>query len=221
MTARTLKITEKIYDYLIDATARELPVQRKLREETAAEQPWASMQISPDQGQFMALLATMTGARRAIEVGTFTGYSALAVALAMPPDGKLVCCDINPDTTAVARRYWAEAGVAQKIELRLAPAVETLDALLKEGGAGQYDMMFIDADKTAYDAYYEHGLQLLRAGGIVLIDNVLWGGAVADPKERDASTRAIRALNKKIRDDQRVDMVLLTIGDGLLMARKR
>jgi caffeoyl-CoA O-methyltransferase len=220
MSSRTLKITEKIYDYLIDATTRERPVQRRLREETA-KLPWAGMQISPDQGQFMGLVATMIGARHAIEVGTFTGYSALAVALALPSDGRLVCCDVNAETTAIARRYWDEAGVGGKIDLRIAPAVETLDALLHAGGAGTYDMMFIDADKTSYDAYYERGLQLLRAGGIVLIDNVLWGGAVADPRERDASTRAIRALNTKIRDDQRVDMTLLTVGDGLLMARKR
>lgn len=179
------------------------------------------MQISPDQGQFMALLARLIGARRAIEIGTFTGYSALAVALALPEDGRLICCDINAETTALARRFWAEAGVAAKIDLRIAPATETLDALLAAGEAGRFDMVFIDADKTAYDGYYERALGLLRAGGLVVIDNVLWDGAVADPRETGASTRALRALNAKIRDDQRVDASLVAIGDGVTLARKR
>ena len=224
MSPRAPRMTDRLYDYLLDASLRELPIQKTLRDVTE-DMPGASMQISPDQGQFMALIARMIGARRAIEVGTFTGYSALAVALAMPPDGRLVCCDLNAETTSVARRFWTEAGVADKIDLRIAPALKTLDALLAEGGpgkgAGQYDMMFIDADKTGYDAYYERGLQLLRAGGVMLIDNVLWGGSVADPKDRDASTEAIRALNVKIRDDKRVDQTLLTIGDGLTVVRKR
>jgi caffeoyl-CoA O-methyltransferase len=219
MSPRMIEMTDRLYDYLLEATLREHPVQRKLREATRGI-AGAGMQISPDQGQFMALLARVIGARRVIEVGTFTGYSALAVALALPPDGQMVCCDINPETTAVARRFWTEAGVADKIDLRIAPALETLDALLAADGRGRYDMIFIDADKTAYDAYYERGLELLRSGGLILVDNVLWGGAVADPKDRDTSTRAIRALNKKIRDDARVDMSLLTIGDGLTVARK-
>ncbi|HEY1722380.1 MAG TPA: class I SAM-dependent methyltransferase [Magnetospirillaceae bacterium] len=217
-------MTETLYDYLLDTSLREHPVQKKLREATVGI-PGAGMQISPDQGQFMALVARIIGARRAIEVGTFTGYSALAVALAMPEDGRIVCCDINAETTSIARRFWTEAGVADKIDLRIAPALKTLDALLAEdgpgNGAGTYDMMFIDADKTGYDSYYERGLQLLRAGGVMLIDNVLWGGSVADPKDHEASTEAIRALNLKVRDDKRVDMCLLTVGDGLSMVRKR
>jgi predicted O-methyltransferase YrrM len=220
MSPRTLGLTDKLYDYVIDATVREHPVLARLREATA-RMPGAGMQISPDQGQFMGFLARLIGVRRAIEVGTYTGYSALAVALALPDDGKLICCDVNAETTRVGQRFWGEAGVAGRIDLRIAPAIETLDALLAAGEADRFDMVFIDADKPAYDAYYERALRLLRTGGLIVIDNVLWDGAVADPKDKSASTKALRALNAKIRDDQRVDCSLVTIGDGVMLARKR
>lgn len=179
------------------------------------------MQLAPEQGQFLALLVELTGARRALEVGSFTGYSGLCLALALPADGRLVACDISEDFTAIARRYWTEAGVAEKIDLRLAPALESLDALLDGGAAGSFDFMFVDADKENYPNYYERGLGLLRPGGLMAIDNVLWGGAVADPARQDADTEAIRALNAKLRDDERVTLSLVPIGDGLTLARKR
>jgi predicted O-methyltransferase YrrM len=181
----------------------------------------AGMQISPEQGQFMALLAELIGARRAIEVGTFTGYSALCVAQALPADGKLIACDISEEFTSVARRYWAKSGIADRIELRLAPALDTLKSLLADGGAGSFDFAFIDADKTQYDAYYEAILKLLRPGGLVTIDNVLWSGAVADGRKRDADTIALRALNEKLKSDKRITLSMLPIGDGLTLARKR
>ena len=220
MANRSLSITDQVYDYLLDATLREPPLLRELRDETS-RMPSANMQIAPEQGQFMALLAELTGATRALEIGTFTGYSALSVALAMPPDGRLTACDISEEYTSVARRYWARAGVADRIELRLGPAVETLDALIAEGRGGGYDFAFIDADKQGYDAYYERALVLLRTGGLVAVDNVLWGGQVADPADADPDTVAIRALNAKIRDDSRVAMSLVPVGDGLMLARKR
>jgi caffeoyl-CoA O-methyltransferase len=179
------------------------------------------MQIGADQGALLALLVRSLDARMALEIGTFTGYSALAVAAALPPGGKLVCCDISDEWTTIARRYWKEAGVAEKIELRLAPALQSLRALERERGAGSFDFAFVDADKTAYDAYYESCLKLLRPGGLVAFDNVLWSGTVADPKAHDADTDALRALNLKIRDDARVDSCLLTVGDGVMLARKR
>ncbi len=220
MSSRTLKLTAPVYDYLLSASLREPPVLARLREETA-RRPGAGMQISPEQGQFMALLIEVTGARRVIEVGTFTGYSALCMALALPAGGWLLTCDIDREATAVARRYWAEAGVAERIELRLGPAASTLDALLAGGAAGQIDFMFIDADKTGYDGYYERALRLLRPGGLMAIDNVLWGGAVADRRDRSPDTEAIRALNAKIRDDARVSACMLPVGDGLTLARRR
>jgi predicted O-methyltransferase YrrM len=191
----------------------------RLRAETR-RMPNASMQISPEQAQFMGLLVRVIGARRALEIGTFTGYSALAVALALPADGSLICCDVSEEWTSVARRYWREAGVAGRIDLRLAPAADTLAALIASGASGSFDFAFIDADKENYDLYYEHCLRLVRPGGLIAIDNALWHGAVADPKCKDGDTAAIRALNRKIRDDRRVDMVLLPIGDGLLLARR-
>jgi caffeoyl-CoA O-methyltransferase len=213
-------LSDDLYDYLLGVSLREPPLLARLREETA-EMPLAVMQISPEQGQFMALLAELIGARRVLEVGTFTGYSALAVALALPADGRIVACDVNEDTTAVARRYWAEAGVADKIELRLGPAVDTLEALLAEGGGETFDFAFIDADKVNYDAYYEGALALLRQGGLMVIDNVLWSGAVADPERQDADTSALRALNAKLHDDQRISLSLLPVSDGITLARKR
>jgi len=220
MSNRTIDLTDRLYDYLLKVSLRELPLLAELRAETA-KLPMAGMQISPEQGQFMALLAELIGARRALEVGTFTGYSSLVVALAMPADGKLVACDVSEEFTAIARRYWARAGVAAKIDLRLAPALDTLGKLLADGGAGTFDLAFIDADKKEYDGYYEAVLKLLRPGGLLLIDNVLWDGAVADPKKRDSDTLAIRALNKKLHDDKRISLSLIPIGDGLTLARKR
>jgi predicted O-methyltransferase YrrM len=205
---------------LLDVTVREPAVLTKLRDETG-RMPRGGMQISPEQGQFMALLVELIGARRAIEVGVFTGYSSLRVALAMPADGKLVACDVSEEFTNVARRYWREAGVESKVDLRLGPALATLNALIAEGGRGTYDFAFIDADKSNYDGYYERCLELVRAGGLIAVDNTLWSGAVADPSQQDPDTRAIRELNAKIPDDPRVSSSLVPIGDGLLLARKR
>src|SRR5262245_11111459 len=188
-----IEITPRLVEYVHAQSLREPKVLQRLREETA-KIPMAGMQISPVQGQFMQLLVGLTGATRYLEVGTFTGYSSLAVALAMPPEGRLVCCDMSEEWTAVARRFWKKAGVAEMIELRLAPAAETLDALLGAGGAGTFDLAFIDADKKNYDLYYERSLALLRRNGLVLIDNVLWSGSVADPKKNDADTAALKAL---------------------------
>lgn len=220
MPKRHIALTEKLQDYVLDASLREPAVLRRLRQETA-RLPLAAMQIAPDQGQFMALLARLVGARRCLEIGTFTGYSALAVALALPEDGRLIACDVNPETTSIARRYWAEAGVAQRIELRLAPALETLEALLAGGEDGRFDFIFIDADKENYDAYYERALRLLRAGGLILLDNVLWGGWVADRRRADPETASLRALNDKLHRDERIDLALLPLADGITLVRKR
>jgi len=220
MSSRTIPMTDRLYDYLLKVSLREPPLLAALRAETA-KMPMAMMQISPEQGQFMALLAELIGARKAIEVGTFTGYSALCVAAALPPDGKLIACDISEEFTSVARRYWAKSGIGDRIELRLAPALDTLKSLLADGGAGSFDFAFIDADKTQYDAYYEAILKLLRPGGLVTIDNVLWSGAVADGRKRDADTLALRALNEKLKTDKRISLSMLPIGDGLTLARKR
>ena len=206
--------------YIREEITLETPVQKRLRAETALL-PQGGMQIGEDQGALLALLVRSIGARMALEIGTFTGYSALAVAAALPPDGELVCCDNSEEWTAIARRYWKEAGLERKIDLRLAPALETLAALERERGAGSFDFAFIDADKPAYDAYYESCLRLLRAGGLIALDNMLWSGNVADPNRHDADTDALRALNAKIRDDARVDSCLLTVGDGVMLARKR
>jgi caffeoyl-CoA O-methyltransferase len=220
MSSRTIPMTDRLYDYLLKVSLREPPLLAALRAETA-KLPMAGMQISPEQGQFMALLAELIGARRAIEVGTFTGYSALCVAQALPHDGKLIACDISEEFTSVARRYWAKSDIADRIELRLAPALDTLKSLLAGGGAGSFDFAFIDADKTQYDAYYEAILKLLRPGGLITIDNVLWSGAVADGRKRDADTVALRALNEKLKTDKRITLSMLPIGDGLTLARKR
>jgi len=219
MSSRSLNLDDTLYRYLLDHSLREHPAQAALREATRS-QPHAAMQISPEQGQLMAMLVRLMGARRTIEIGVFTGYSALTVALALPADGELLACDISDEYTRVGRPYWEAAGVAHKIDLRLAPALDTLDARLAEGAAGHYDFAFIDADKTNYDAYYERCLQLMRPGGLIAIDNVLWGGSVARPAE-DASTAAIQALNRKLHRDERIDLVIVPIGDGLTLARKR
>ena len=220
MASRTLSLTDPLYDYLLKVSLREPPLLTRLREETEAL-PLANMQISPEQGQFMALLVELIGARRTLEVGTFTGYSALCVARALPADGQIVACDVSAEYTDVARRYWAEAGIADKIDLRLAPALDTLDALLDDGQAGAFDFAFIDADKENYDGYFERCLALLRAGGLVAVDNVLWNGAVINPVKQDPDTQAIRALNAKLQQDQRVSLSIVPIGDGLALARKR
>jgi predicted O-methyltransferase YrrM len=219
MAHRSLNVDETLYDYLLSHSLREHPSQRALREATRAH-PHAGMQIGPEQGQFMALLVKLIGARRAIEVGVFTGYSALAVALALPEDGHLLACDISTEYTSIGRQHWEAAGMAHKIELCIAPALATLDARLAAGGAGSYDFAFIDADKTGYDAYYERCLKLLRPGGLIAIDNVLWSGSVARPA-KDADTAALQALNTKLHSDARIDISLLPIGDGLTLARKR
>jgi predicted O-methyltransferase YrrM len=204
----------------VDGTVTETDVQRRLRAETA-RLPNASMQIGADLGALLALMIRTLGARNALEVGTFTGYSALAVAMALPADGRLVACDVSDEWTSIGRRHWAEAGVAGKIDLRLGPAAGTLQALLRERGEGSFDFMFIDADKTGYDGYYESGLVLVRAGGMIALDNMIWGGRVADPAVVDDDTVALRTLNAKIAADRRVDACLATIGDGVTLARKR
>ena len=219
MSSRTIRMNDAIDAYVRRASLRETDVQRRLREETAALE-YAGMQISPEQGQLMRMLTGLIGARRAIEVGVFTGYSALSVALALPENGELIACDVNEEWTDIARRYWSEAGVASKIRLHLAPALETLDALIREGRSGEFDTAFIDADKTGYDVYYERCLDLLRPGGLVLVDNVLWSGKVADESDRSEDTVALRAFNAKLRDDSRIELCMLPVGDGLTLARK-
>jgi caffeoyl-CoA O-methyltransferase len=220
MSNRSITLTDSLYDYMNDVSLREPPLLLALREETS-ELTQRSMQISPEQGQFMALLARLIGARRCLEVGVFTGYSSLATALALPDDGRIIACDVSEEWTAVARRYWQRAGVEHKIELHLAPATVTLDALLAEGRGGTFDFAFIDADKTNYLPYYERTLRLLRVGGLALIDNTLWSGRVADPEVADPDTVALRHFNEVLHRDERVDLALLPLGDGLTLARKR
>ena len=219
MTNKTIVLTNELYDYVLSVSLREPAVLKRLREETARD-PMARMQIAPEQGQFMALLVQLIGAKKALEIGVFTGYSSLCVALALPAHGKLIACDVSEGWTAVARRYWAEAGVADKIDLRLAPALETLDKLLKQGQADTFDFAFIDADKVGYDAYYERTLQLLRPGGLMLLDNMLRGGRVIDAAERGEDTQAIREINIKLHHDKRVALSLLPVADGLTLALK-
>ncbi|HEU4485433.1 MAG TPA: class I SAM-dependent methyltransferase [Povalibacter sp.] len=218
--SRQVALTDHLQQYILANSVREPTVLAQLRAETA-QLAQASMQIGAEQGQFMALLAKLIGARRCLEIGVFTGYSSLVVALALPNDGKIVACDVSEEWTAIARRYWTLAGVDHKIDLRLRRATRTLDELIERGESGSYDYAFIDADKTNYDAYYERVLTLLRPGGLVLLDNVLWSGRVADPAVTDADTVALRELNAKVHRDERVDVSLVGIGDGLLLARKR
>ena len=217
--SRLMRVTEELMSYVEHVGARETPAQIHCREETR-KMPMAMMQIGPDQGAFMALIAKLIGAKRYLEIGTFTGYSALSVALALPADGKVVCCDVSKEFTDKARAYWKEAGVESKIDLRLGPALETLDAMIAAKGA-PFDYAFIDADKSNYDGYYERALKLLRPGGLIALDNMLWSGAVADPANTDKDTVALRALNAKIHADARVDMALAAIGDGVMLARKK
>jgi predicted O-methyltransferase YrrM len=220
MSNRSISLTESLYDYLLSVSLREPPLLLALREETAALST-RSMQIAPEQGQFMALLLRLMGARRCLEVGVYTGYSSLVTALALPDEGRLVACDVSEEWTAIARRYWRLAGVEHKIELRLAPATDTLDALVAAGEAGRFDTAFIDADKTNYLAYYERALLLLRPGGLIVVDNTLWSGRVADPESADADTVALRHFNEILHRDERVELSLVPVGDGLTLARKR
>lgn len=220
MSRRSIGLDERVYEYLLDVSLREPDVLRRLREETAAREN-ADMQIAPEQGQFMALLVRLIGAERTLEVGTFTGYSALVVALALPPHGRVTALELSEEYAAVAGRWWAEGGVAEKIEIRVAPAAASLDRMLEEGLAGRYDFAFIDADKAGYVDYWERCLRLVRKGGLILVDNVLWDGRVADPANDEESTEAIRAFNARVRDDDRVDISLVPVGDGLTLARVR
>ena len=220
MSRDSLGLSEQLSQYLRSVAVREDDDLKHLREVTAHHK-MAGMQIAPEQGQFMALLVELTAARKYLEIGTFTGYSAMWVAKAMGPQGHIVCLDVSEDYTSVAREHWKRAGVDGRIHLRVAPALETLRVMIAGGESGSYDMAFIDADKTNYDGYYEAALKLLRQGGLIAIDNVLWSGAVADPEDNSTDTVALRAVNKKISHDERVTVSMIPIGDGLTLARKR
>jgi predicted O-methyltransferase YrrM len=220
MSNNTLGLPPAVADYLRSVSLREPEILTKLREETR-QQPMSQMQIAPEQGQLMALLVQLIGAKKTLEVGVFTGYSALIVALALPPDGKIIACDVSEAYTTIARRYWQAAGVADKIDLRIAPALETLDQLLASGQEGTFDFAFIDADKNNYDGYYERSLRLVRPGGLIAIDNVLWSGKVADEQVQDNQTTKIRDLNQKLQRDSRVQISMVPIADGLTLALKQ
>lgn len=219
MSNQTLGLAPHLYAYFQSVCLREAESLRQLRQETARH-PMARMQIAPEQGQFMALLVQLMGAEKTLEIGVFTGYSALAIALALPPQGKVVACEVNREYGDIARRHWQKAGIAHKIDLKIAPALGTLEALLAAGEANTFDFAFIDADKANYDGYYEGSLKLVRPGGLIVIDNILWGGKVADPIVEDSQTRAIRALNEKLHRDSRVNLSLVPIADGLALALK-
>ncbi|HEY9647136.1 MAG TPA: class I SAM-dependent methyltransferase [Chroococcidiopsis sp.] len=220
MSNKTIGLDPSLYDYLLSVSLREPDILFRLRQETS-QHPRASMQIAPEQGQFMALLVQLIGATKILEVGVFTGYSSLAVALALPPQGTIVACDISEEFTSVARRYWQDSGVAHKIDLRLAPALLTLDQLIADGQSNTFDFAFIDADKENYLHYYERVLQLVRPGGLIAIDNVLWSGRVAQPDLHDADTSSLRELNQLLHRDQRIVLSLVPIADGLTLALKR
>ena len=220
MSNASIGLPPDLHAYLIRYGVREPDILRRLRDETA-DLPQHGMQIAPEQGALMALLVRLSGARRGIELGTFTGYSSLAVMLAMPPDGTMVCCDVSDEWTSVARRYWSEAGVADRVDLRLAPAIETLDALLASGAAGTFDFAFIDANKRDYPEYHERIVQLLGSGGLALYDNVLWEGGVIDASMTDADTIGIRRLNERLATDERVTISMIPVADGLTLALKR
>ncbi len=218
MANQTLGLEDNLYKYLLELSLREPEILNQLRQETA-KHPMARMQIAPEQGQFMALLVQLMGAKKTLEIGVFTGYSTLAVALALPRDGKVIACDISEEYTSIALPYWQKAGVADKIDLRIAPALETLDELINQAPES-FDFTFIDADKSNYDAYYECALKLVRPGGLIAIDNVLWSGRVADPEVQDNRTKKIRALNQKLHQDERINLSLVPIADGLTLALK-
>ena len=219
MARSTLTLTDSLREYILDVSLREHPLLQALREETATH-PDAKMQISPDQGQFMATLLRMIQARSVLEIGTFTGYSALAMALVLPPDGHLTACDVSEDFTNIARGYWSKAGVNDRITLHIAPASKTLSQLIADGKQNSFDAAFIDADKESYDLYYEYSLTLIRPGGIIMIDNVLRGGDAADPTTESLSTQSIQSLNQKLHQDSRIHLTLVPIGDGLTIAQK-
>lgn len=220
MTGKTLPLDDALYRYLLDVSLRETPLLKRLRDETQAL-PNANWQVAPEQGQFLNLLVKLTGAKRLLEIGTFTGYSALCMASALPADGQLICCDLPGDYNQIAKRYWFNAEVHERIELRLAPALETLGQLEREGRGESFDLIFIDADKANYPVYLEHALALVRPGGVILFDNTLWSGRVLEQAPDSADTRAIQTLNRRLKSDQRVDLTLLPIGDGLTLCRKR
>ncbi|MDJ0692199.1 MAG: class I SAM-dependent methyltransferase [Xenococcaceae cyanobacterium MO_188.B32] len=219
MQKKTIGLDRQLYEYLLSVSVQEAEVLQKLREETAKHTA-ARMQIAPEQGQFMALLVQLLRAKKTLDIGVFTGYSSLVVALALPPEGKIIACDIDEKSTAIARSYWQQAGVADKIDLCIAPALETLDKLIDEGQTATFDFAFIDADKRNYDNYYEKALQLIRPGGLIAVDNVLWSGRVADPQDNDKRTVAMRAFNQKLAQDRRVKISLVPIADGLTLALK-
>lgn len=220
MSNKTIGLSDDLAAYVVEVGTREPDVLARLRRETAAL-PQHGMQIAPEEGAFLAFLVELTGARRCIEVGTFTGYSSLAVALALPEDGRIVCCDVSEEWTSLARRFWDEAGVANRIDLRIAPAAETLDRLLGDGEQDGYDFAFVDADKAGYDGYYERLLRLVRPGGLIAFDNTLWGGEVLDRDATDGDTRALQALNTKLAGDDRITLCLLPVADGVTLARRR
>ncbi|MGD1852987.1 MAG: class I SAM-dependent methyltransferase [Leptolyngbyaceae cyanobacterium] len=221
MSTQVLNLTEDLYRYLLTTGVRDSEILQQLRAENA-QHPRAVMQIAPEQGQLLGLLIQLMGVKKALEIGVFTGYSSLVVAMALPEDGQLIACDISNDYTAMARKYWEKAGVAHKVDLRIAPALDTLDQLIATGHSNSFDFAFIDADKSNYDGYYERSLQLVRPGGLIAVDNVLWSGRVAEPVEKqDNRTKRIHALNQKVHADPRVSMSLLPIADGLMLAMKR
>jgi predicted O-methyltransferase YrrM len=220
MSTKTINLTKELYDYLLQVSLREHPILKRLREKTHELKEYV-MQISPEQGQLMALLVELIGAKKTLDIGTFTGYSALVVALALPAKGKVITCDINETSTNIAKSFWRDAQVEDKIDLYLAPAMDTLQKLLDQGEAETFDFIFIDADKNNYMNYYEIGLKLLRPGGLIAVDNVLWGGAVIDADNQENNTNAIRIFNERIHQDERVSLSLIPIGDGLTLARKR
>ncbi len=219
MSKQTIGLEQNLYDYLLSVSLREPIILTQLRQETS-ELPMSRMQISPEQGQFMALLLKLMGAKKTLDIGVFTGYSSLVVALALPADGKIIACDVSEEYTSIARRYWQQAGVADKIDLHIAPALETLDSLLAAGEAATFDFAFIDADKGNYENYYERSLELIRPGGLIAIDNVLWSGKVADPQIQDNKTNKIRDFNLKLHQDSRITLSLVPIADGLTLAIK-
>ncbi|NOX43764.1 MAG: SAM-dependent methyltransferase [Gammaproteobacteria bacterium] len=220
MVGKTINLTDELYDYMLSVSVRDSDLLNRLRTETAKDDLTQLMQITPDQGNFMAFIVSLIGSKRTIEVGVSTGYSSLVTAMALPDDGCIIACDVNRDYTSIAERYWKEAGVNHKIDLRIGPAVETLKQLIEEGHTNTFDFAFIDADKTNYDNYYEYCLQLLRKGGVIVLDNVFWGGAVIDKEAKDEDTEAIRAINKKVCQDDRVNMTMLPVADGLTLAMK-
>jgi predicted O-methyltransferase YrrM len=219
MSNKTIGLADPVYDYLLSVSVREAPLLKRLRDETS-KLPLAMMQIAPEQGQLLSLLVQALQPKKCLEVGVFTGYSSLVVALALPPDGHITACDVNEQWTSIARRYWQEAGVEQKVDLYLAPALQTLDRLIAHGQAATYDFAFIDADKQNYWGYYERALTLLRAGGLIAVDNTLWSGRPADPAADDSETQAIRAFNQRLFKDSRVRISLVPIGDGMTLALK-